>query len=469
MLTMEGDRSMEKIRFSRELPVSAVTDVLVVGAGPAGICAGIAAARGGAQVLVLDGNGCVGGAATVNLVGPFMTTYDARNEYMVIRGLFQEILEEMKALGGAIDPAEIPAEHPRSGFYRIGHAHVGPFDHECYKRVCTKLLVRSGARLLLYTQFVEALLEDGRIAGVVIHNKNGLSVIRARVVVDCTGDGDVAARAGVPFELGRVEDGNMQPATLFMRVNNVDTRRLWAHMREHREEIRPFYGPFSWLIREKAAKWGDVPRAEVCLFEGVTEGEYRLNVTRILDVDGTDAEDLTRAQVEGLRQAHKVFAFLKRYAVGFEEARLIDTAPAVGIRETRHIRGWYKLTGQDVQDCLVPEDSIAVMATNMDTHNKSDPGGTYYTLTKGRFFGVPYRCLLPMGVDNLMMAGRMISADAMAASAIRMIPCCMAFGEAAGTAAALSLKQGVLPGDLDSKLLRGELRSRGVYLGEGEK
>lgn len=263
--------------------------------------------------------------------------------------------------------------------------------------------------------------------GVVAANKSGLFLFRAKVVIDCSGDADVAARSGVKFELGRVEDGNMQPATLFFRVGNVDTPRLKAHIREHRDEIRPFYGPFSWLIREKAAEWGDVPRGEVCLFESPAAGEYRLNVTRILDVDGTNAEDLTRAELEGLRQAHQVFGFLKKYAPGFENAHFLDTAATIGIRETRHVDGLYRLTVDDVRACRVPDDSIAVMATNMDTHNKNDPGGTYYTLENGPFFGVPYRCLIPRGISNLLVAGRSISADAMAGSAIRMIPCCLVF------------------------------------------
>ncbi|MDO4546770.1 MAG: FAD-dependent oxidoreductase [Clostridia bacterium] len=457
---------MEFVPFNRTLQVCDDVDVLVVGAGPAGICAGISAARGGAKTLVIDQYGCVGGAATVNCVGPFMTCYDAKNEYMIIKGLFSEVLERMKALGGAIDPALVEAETSRAGFYKIGHAHVGPFDHECYKRVCTDMILESGARLLLYTQFVDVITDDGRVEGVAVCGKDGLRVIRSKVIVDCTGDGDVAVRAGAKFELGRVEDGNMQPATLFFRVYNVDSKRLAEHIREHRDEIKPFYGPFSWLIREKAEQWGDVPRAEVCLFEGVNEGEYRLNVTRILDVDGTKADDLTRAEIEGIRQAHKVFDFLKKYAVGFENAVIMDTAPAVGIRETRHIDGIKRLTADDVKACSAPGDTIAVMATNMDTHNKSDPGGTYFTLQNGRYFGVPYGCLVPRGIENMLVAGRSISSDAVAGSAIRMIPCCMAFGQAAGTAAAMAIKEGITPDKVDTSKLRAELVRQGAYLGE---
>ena len=456
---------MEKVTFSREIPVCRDVDVLVVGAGPAGIGAAVCAARQGAKTLVFDQNGCVGGQATVGMVGPFMTSFDARNERMVIRGIFEEIVERMKALGGAVDPALIEACQPMSGFYSIGHAHVGPFDHECLKQVATEMILESGAELLLHTQFVDVLMDGERIAGVVVANKSGMSVIRAKVVVDCSGDADVCVRAGVGFELGNVNDGNIQAATLFFRVGNVDTPRLKAHMAEHQSEIKPFFGPFSWLIREKADEW-DVPRGEICMFESPRAGEYRMNVTRILDVDGTNVEDLTRAEVEGLRQAHKVFDFLKKYAVGFENAVFLGTADTIGIRETRHIDGIRRLTVDEVKVCAVPEDSIAVMATNMDTHHRNDLGGSYITHTAGPFFGVPYGCLVPRGVSNLLMAGRALSADAMAGSATRMIPCCMVFGQAAGTAAAMAAQSGVAPADVNVPELRESLRAQGACLGD---
>ncbi len=457
---------MSKVQYSKELPIYRDVDVLVVGAGPAGIGAAICAARNGAKTLVFDSAGCVGGQATNGLVGPFMTVYDAKSEKQIIKGIFEEIVDRMIEMGGAIHPSEVRSGSSRAGFYLIGHDHVGPFDHEALKIVASDMILEAGAELLLHTQFVDVLMEDDKIAGVIIANKNGMSVIRAKIIIDCTGDADVAARSGVKYELGRVEDGNMQPATLFFRVCNVDTERLTAHIKEHEHEIRPFYGPFSWLIREKQEEWGDVPRAEVCLFESPEPGEYRMNVTRILDIDGTKAEDLTRAELEGLKQAHKVFNFMKKYAVGFENAKFMGTASTIGIRETRHIEGLYKLTVDDVKNCRVPEDTIAVMATNMDTHNKNDPGGTYYTLENGPYFGVPYPCLVAKGVNNLLVAGRAISADAMAGAAIRMIPCCLVFGQAAGTAAAHAIKDNKLPAEVDVKKLRETLKEQGAYLGD---
>ena len=457
---------MELMSYSKQLPIFREVDVLVVGAGPAGIGAAVSSARNGAKTMVFDYYGCVGGQATVGLVGPFMTSFDSQNKEMVIKGVFEEIVKRMEAMGGAIHPEAIPAMDPKSGFYKIGHAHVGPFDHECFKQVATEMILQSGAELLLHTQFIDVLMENKKICGVVIANKSGMSVIRAKVIIDCTGDADVAARAGVKFVLGNTKDGNMQPATLFFRVSDVDTKRLKAHVMEHEAEIVPFYGPFSWLIREKKEEWGDVPRGEVCLFESPQSGEYRLNVTRILEVDGTNAEDLTRAELTGLKQAHKVFDFMKKYAVGFENAKFIGTADTVGIRETRHIDGKYCLTAEDVEACRVPDDSIAVMATCMDTHNKDDEGGTFYPLKNGPYFGVPYDCLVPNGVDNLLVAGRALSADSVAGSATRMIPCCMVFGQAAGAAAAVTIKNGIEPPDVDVARLRELLKAQGAFLGD---
>ncbi len=457
---------MSKISYKKELPVYSDIDILVVGAGPAGIGAAICAARNGAKTLVIDDSGCVGGQATNGLVGPFMTVYDAKSEKQIIKGIFQEIVDRMAEMGGAIQPSEVRSKTSHAGFYKIGHDHVGPFDHEALKMVASDMILEAGAELLLHTRFIDVLMEEDRIVGVVIANKSGMSVVRAKIIIDCSGDADVAARSGVNYELGNINDGNMQPATMFFRVSNVDSERLKAHIKEHEDEIRPFYGPFSWLIKDKQEEWGNVPRAEVCLFESPESGEYRLNVTRILDIDGTNAEDLTKAELIGMKQAHKVFDFMKKYAVGFENAKFMGTAARIGIRETRHIDGLYKLTADDVINCRVPENSIAVLATNMDTHNRNDPGGTYYTLEKGLYFGVPYTCLVPKGVSNLLVAGRSLSADAIAGSATRMIPCCIIFGQAAGTAAALGLKEGKLPAEIDVNELRAKLIEQGAFLGD---
>ena len=454
------------ISYRKELPISAEVDVVVAGAGSAGIAAAVAAARMGMKTLVIEQHGSVGGMATNGLVGPFMTSFNIPGDKQIIVGMFEEMVQRMMEIGGAIHPKDIGPRTSYSGYYFMGHNHVGPFDHEAYKLVGTRMLLEAGVEIMLHTVFTDVIMDGERIDGIVINNKAGLSVIKAKQFIDCTGDADVAAYAGAPCWMGNGE-GDIQPATLFFRVCNVDTEKLDAYMAENAKEhpIMPFYGPFSWLIKEHQDEW-DVPRCEVCLFESPVKGEFRLNVTRILNIDGTKPEDLTKAELVGLEQVHKVLAFLKKYAPGFENCIFMGTANTIGLRETRHIDGMKVLRKENVLACEVPDDTIAVFATSMDTHHKGDNGGDYFVLENGPFYGVPYGIMVPKKVENLLVAGRSVSADEVGSSTVRMIPCCIAFGQAAGIAAAQAIQSGKTPATIDVQALRDELRRQGGYLGE---
>ena len=453
------------VMFQQELPVYRSVDVVVVGAGPAGIGAAVAAARNGAKTLVFDAHGCIGGMGTSGMVSPFMTSYDAPCENMIIRGVFEELVNRMVEIGGAVDPKGVRNEQPYASYFHIGHNNVTPFDPHAFKLIGMRMIRESGAELLLQTQFVNVVKDGDRITGVVINNKDGLSFIEAKIVIDCSGDADVAARAGVNYIMGNEEDGNLQPASMFMRIADADMDVVNAHMAEHSDEIRPFFGPFSWIIKENPEDWDNFPRGEICIFADVTPGEFSINCSRILDIDATKAEHVTRATMIGQEQCQHIFQFMKKHAPGFENSRIIATADAIGIRETRHIEGEYKLTGDEVAACKVHEDAIACMATNMDTHNKDNPGGSFFIPKNGPYFTVPYLCLVPKGISNLFVAGRAISADAIAGSAIRMMPSCMAFGQAAGTAAAMCAAQGIAPKDVDVQALRQTLVAQGQFVG----
>lgn len=453
------------VMFQQELPVYRSVDVVVVGAGPAGIGAAVAAARNGAKTLVFEAHGCIGGMGTSGMVSPFMTSYDAPCDNMIIRGVFEELVNRMVEIGGAIDPKGVRNEQPYASYFHIGHNNVTPFDPHAFKLIGMRMLRESGAELLLQTQFVNVIKDGDRITGVVINNKDGLSVIEAKIVIDCSGDADVAARAGVNYIMGNEEDGNLQPASMFMRIADADMDVVNAHMAEHSDEIKPFFGPFSWIIKEFPEDWDNFPRGEICIFADVTPGEFSINCSRILDIDATKAEHVTRATMIGQEQCQHIFQFMKKHAPGFENSRIVATADAIGIRETRHIEGEYKLTGDEVAACKVHADAIACMATNMDTHNKDNPGGSFFIPKNGPFFTVPYLCLVPKGISNLLVAGRSISADAIAGSAIRMMPSCMAFGQAAGTAAAMCAAQNIAPKDVDVQALRQILVAQGQFVG----
>lgn len=457
---------MRSVGYTREVPVRRECDVLVVGGGPAGIGAAVAAARTGARTVLVERYGFLGGAATASLVGPFMTSFSADGRTQIVRGVFDELVRRMEQMGGAIHPSKVPAGVAKSAYMKHGHIGVTPFDPEALKLVSAELCLEAGVELMLHTVFIDPVMEGNVLRGAILHHKGGLEAALARTTVDCSADADVAARAGVPCKKGRDADGLTQPMTMFCRVANVNRERVDAYFRAHPEEIEQRMAFSSCIRAAQAAGDYTIPRERLSLYESPQEGVWRVNVSRILGVDGTRVEDLTRAEIEGRRQVVEILAFLRKYVPGFEQATLIDTAAQVGVRETRRIEGEYTLTQEDLVTGRDFEDAIAYAAYPIDVHDpRGSGGGVSNRGETANAYQIPYRCLVPRGVEQLLVAGRCVSATHEALGAIRVMPAAFAMGEAAGTAAALASREGLTPRHLPADWVREALVARGAYLG----
>ena len=443
--------------------------VLVIGGGPAGVCAAIAAARNGAKTLLIEQNGFSGGMATAGLVGPFMTCYDKSGETMIIRGIFEEIVNRLTERGGAVHPSAVRAGTAYTSWIVEGHDHCTPFDAELLKVLLDDMLQEAGVDVLYHTGFLRPILEGNRLAGAEVMRREGPARISAAAVIDCTGDGDVAFRAGVPCRKGN-ERGDMQPASMFFRINNVDSRALEADIEKNKGNFYRKdgvnYRSFHWWV-SKAREAGDWPldRVSVGIYRCVREDEWAVNTSRIMGVDATDSRSLTQGEITGRQQVQIIMRFLRKYVPGCENARLMSTGFTLGIRESRHIEGEYTLTLDDVLEGRVTEDAVAVCSNSVDIHGRYGPrSNEYITVRDGEYYGIPYRCLVPQKIDGLLTAGRCLSAQSEAAGAVRVMPPCMAMGQAAGTAAALAARRGVPPRQIDTEELRERLRRDGVFL-----
>lgn len=452
-----------------ELPSKLSADVVVVGGGPAGMCAAVAAAREGASVILVEQSGCCGGMATNGLVGPFMTCYDRKGETMIIRGLFGEFVDRMVARGYALHPSEVRAGTAYTSWIEKGHDHVTPFESEGMKLIADEMLEEAGVKVLYHTAFLQPILDGKSITGVIVSSKRGMEVIRGKVVIDCTGDGDVAAGSGVPYEMGNEEQGIMQPATMFFRIGGVDAEKVEKEIQEHRHEFYRKngvnYRSFHWLV-SKARENGDwtLDRVSVGLYRMPKPDEWCVNTSRLMGVDSTDNESLTWAEVQGRKQVEEIFQFIKKYIPGCENARMLSSGSYVGIRESRHIQGDYRITAEDLLECKVPEDSVLLAANSVDVHGRFGPTSNEYVVISGDYYGVPYRVMLPAGVEQMLLAGRCISADSAAGGAVRVMPPCMAMGQAVGTAAAMAVKNGCTVRQIDVQALRNRLKENGAYL-----
>jgi hypothetical protein len=444
--------------------VAAEAEVLVAGSGPAGLAAAIASARNGADTLLVERYGFLGGNLTAGLVGPCMTSYSLDGQTQLIKGVFEEFVLRLERIGAAIHPSKVPAGSPYAGFIVYGHDKVTPFNPEAAKAVAMEMCLEAGVRLRLHTMVADSIVEGGTLAGIVTASKSGLEALRAQVTVDCSGDGDVAAWAGVPFALGREEDGLTQPMTLFFRVSGVDDERAIAYVQSHPDDYRPFAS-----LVQQARERGEfpIPRRGVGMYRTLEPGVWRINTTRVQRRLGTSADDLTQAEIEGRQQVQALMRFFRTWLPGFERCELLDTAAQIGVRETRRIAGEYTLTLDDLVSGRSFEDVVALAGYPVDLHSPTgDGGGVSADWETANAYQIPYRCLVPQGLDGLLLAGRCISATHEALAAIRVMPPAFAMGQAAGTAAAMAVRAGVPPRRVDVGALQRALLAQGAYLGE---
>jgi hypothetical protein len=398
-------------------------DVIVVGGGPAGLGATLAAARHGARTLLVEQHGLLGGLWTMGLVTPF---FDARNK----RGLSREIQRGLAPQG-----YEMHFAGPEICIYHVGHA-AALFD---------RLVGEAGAELRLHTLCDEVCVDGERVTGVALHGKSGPQVAYARVTIDCTGDGDVAARAGCRFEMGRAEDGRCQPATLYALVGGAPAETV------RRQEI----------LEAVAAAGGELSYTNPYLFpQPGAPGTSIFMCTHLYGLDATDAGDVTRGEVEGRRMIVAAIDLLRRSGnPRFRNLHLIQFAGQIGIRESRRILGRHYLTINEVLAGCHFDDGICNATFNIDIHaygghTKDDRGLTVKQVPP---YQIPYRCLVPADRTGLLVAGRCISGDHIAHASYRVTGDAAALGEAAGIAAALAAQRQCLPHELDGGEVRREL------------
>ncbi len=396
----------------RQIPIKK-TDVAVIGSGPSGIAAALTAARLGRKVIIVEQLGTLGGISTSGMMSHWTGTCDSR--------LYREILEESSARN---ENKEITVN----------------IDTEKLKYLYLSMLSKAGAEIMLYTLASDVIMEGDALKGVIVENKSGRYAILADTVIDASGDGDIAAMAGVPYILGREADSKMQPATLMFKVAGVDTDKA-----VYLDSFESIYQTERGELQALAKKLLPAPAGHVLLYRSPLRGVVTCNMTNAVDINGTKNEDLVRAELTCRGQIDTIIDFLREYVPGYENCYLIGTASLMGIRETRHFEGQYTLTEDDVLQARVFEDWIVKGAHfNFDVHNLGGAGldktGVQQNFTQEEGYTIPLGCFLPKEVKNLMLCGRNISGTHMAHSNYRAMPICVGMGEGCGAVAAYAGK-----------------------------
>jgi hypothetical protein len=435
----------------RQLPVRGDYEVVVLGGGPAGIAAAATAAGRGRNTLLVERYGFLGGMGTAAGVTNFCGLHanvhgDIRQ---VVHGVADELLARIDRLGGLNAPHIV-----------FGKIKAQAYDTAAYKCAADDLLLANGVAILFHALGAGVVMDDARtIRALIVETKSGRAAVTAKVFIDCSGDGDLAAWAGAPFERGDGM-GSMLYPTLMFRVNGVDPQAAG-------EAWRSIPG----LMEEAERRGVRFPRKGAIVRPQKHPTEWRINVTQMKSadgraLDGTDAEELTAGEIEGRRQALAFFEFLKREAPGFANSYIVDIPPQIGIRETRRISGHYQLSADDVLSCASFSDTIGVNGWPIENHVAGDVVWRWPDIPGSRGFNhLPYRMLLPQQVRNLLVAGRCASMTHEGQSAARVSGACFVMGQAAGTAAHLALAGNTELPEISVEVLQRVLEQDGACLG----
>jgi hypothetical protein len=446
------------------------TQVLVVGSGAAGLTAALAAARNGAETLLLENAGFLGG---ISATLPWLGFHD-RDYRLIVKGLPLEFCQRLQAAGAAstheLDPKCGSAISIDSHWWRI---------------IAMQLVREAGVRLLLHTQAVDTIREGERIRGVVIENKSGRQRIEADVTIDCSGDGDVAARGGAQWEKGRTADGLVQAPTLVFKLGGVSREGFIAGCKDPANNYREWISPYPWIrakmmkridrmhviicggyarLIEQARAAGDfaVPQSRIVGVKLHRPDEFLVVMTRVLGLNPVDIQSLTDAYAKVYEQIPILVNFFTKYVPGFGAAHLREIAPMLGVRESRRIMGDYVLTAEDLIAGRVFDDAVSMGAYHIDIHR---PAGTWVDSHNVRAYTIPLRSLIARDVDGLLMAGKCLSATHEAIASTRVIPICMGQGQAVGTAAALAVKRQASVREVPIADLQATLVAQGAEIG----
>lgn len=431
---------LEIISYQKKIPLRARYDVIVAGAGPAGICAAVAAARQGARVALIERYGVLGGNLTAGHVGPILG--------MVSKGTMRD--ELMHLLG-------VP-ENDMLGVVGVAH------DMELAKRVLAEFVEHENITVYLQTMVMDTIMDLDSVRGVVVSTKEGVLALAANTVVDCTGDGDVAFFAGARIEKGR-DDGLLQPVTQEFTLDNIDESRAIAcigdvdHVELNGERFLDFC--------KRCGEEGILPKniVAVRLHRTTKPGERQVNTTQVNGVDSTLVDDLFPAELELRRQIDLLVRFFREHLPGYENCKLISSGSTLGVRETRRVRGDYYITAEEQAEGKRFDDAVVHRAEFIvDIHNPAGAGQAEETIQYVRPYDLPYGCFLPVGIEGLLVAGRCISGTHRAHASYRVMSICMAMGEAVGVAAALSAARKTTPRALGYQAVQDALVKKGVSL-----